>query len=90
MTEAGIAKLTDAKTCAGNRRAIASHHAARLTQGFLSPSPRMIAALLLIMARVSMAMSKPGVSALPAGSSGAEGALEVDMGEFELVLVRAS
>ena len=24
----GIAKLTDAKTCAGNRRAIASHHAA--------------------------------------------------------------
>jgi len=28
----GIAKLTDAKTCAGNRRAIASHHAARWTQ----------------------------------------------------------
>ena len=28
----GIAKLTDAKTWAGNRRAIASHHAARWTQ----------------------------------------------------------
>jgi hypothetical protein len=32
MPQAGIAKLTDAKTCAGNRRAIASHHAARWTQ----------------------------------------------------------
>ena len=37
-----------------------------------------------------MLMSKPGVFAACCDSSGAEGALKVEVGEFELVLVRAS
>ena len=37
-----------------------------------------------------MAMSKPGVFGASCGSGRAEGALKVDMGEFELVLVRTS
>ena len=37
-----------------------------------------------------MPMSKPGVFGASCGSSGAEGALKIDVGEFELVLVRAS
>ena len=35
-------------------------------------------------------MSKPGVFAASSNSGGAEGTLKVDVGEFELVLVRAS
>src|ERR1700685_3483750 len=43
-----------------------------------------------VKARVSMPMSKSCVFGTAYGSSGAEGALKVDIGEFELVLVRAS
>src|ERR1700675_2426858 len=37
-----------------------------------------------------MPMSKPGIFGASCVSSGAEGALKIDMGEFELVLVRTS
>jgi hypothetical protein len=37
-----------------------------------------------------MAMSNPGVFGASCGSGRAEGALKIDVGEFELVLVRAS